>query len=136
MIHDGCIGCEYETKSAKSKGCEGCRCTFKSKYSPKRKEHVGCEGCDYENASRDNENCKTCMHQAPDKYKPKKVPGLTERDAQGNWRVKGIPWEELFPGQTITQEMNDKLYGCLFKLMQYEYTGLTPYQVEQLMEDK
>lgn len=136
MIHDGCERCENEEKTEKSKQCAGCRNILLDKYSPRNLIHDGCIGCDYEHQDRNNKNCKACRHNAPDKYKPKRVATLTERDAQGNWRVKGIPWEALWPGQTITEKMNEILYGCLFKLMQYEYTGLTPEQVEELMEDK
>ena len=48
---------------------------------------------------------------------------LIERDNTGNWFVKGLPWEKVNVGQTITQEVNEKLYGCLFKLMEYERIG-------------
>ena len=30
---------------------------------------------------------------------------LTEKDAQGNWSVKGIRWEQLHEGQVITREI-------------------------------
>ena len=136
MIHDGCVGCENEDAKENSKRCAGCKNTFLDKYTPKGKEHIGCKGCDNEHKERSNKVCKICQHNAPDKYKAKRVTSLTERDKQGNWSVKGLPWEKLNVGQTITQDMYEKLYGCLFKLMQYEYTGLTPEQVEQLMEDK
>ena len=61
---------------------------------------------------------------------------LTECDNLGNWGVKGLPWKELYVGQTITREIHDKLYGCLFKLMEYEATGLSPEEVERLQEDR
>lgn len=59
---------------------------------------------------------------------------LIEKDDLGNWSVKGLPWEKLYVGQVITQEVREKLYGCLWKLMEYEDTGLTPEQVEHLVE--
>lgn len=101
----------------------------------------GCTGCEYEDKSEDSKECSGCKNtfrightgNAVNKYTYKT---LTERNAQGNWNVKGLPWEKVDVGQTITREMYEKLYGCLFKLMQYESTGLTPEQVEQLMEDK
>jgi len=60
---------------------------------------------------------------------------LIESDNLGNWGVKGLPWNKLYVGQPITQEVHEKLYGCLWKLMEYESTGLSPEQVEKLMED-
>ena len=59
---------------------------------------------------------------------------LTEKDRQGNWRVKGIRWEQLHEGQVITGELREKLYGALWKLMEYEDTGLSPEEVENLKE--
>lgn len=61
---------------------------------------------------------------------------LIECDDLGNWGVKGLPWKELYVGQTITREIHDKLYGCLHKLMEYEATGLSPEEVERLQEDR
>lgn len=60
---------------------------------------------------------------------------LTERDAQGNWALKGVNWQQLRIGQPIIKELQQKLYGALFKLMQYENTELSPDQVETLKED-
>lgn len=56
---------------------------------------------------------------------------LTEKDEQGNWCLKGIPWRNLYAGQTITKEISEKLYGALWKLMNYEDTGLTPEQMQE-----
>ena len=60
---------------------------------------------------------------------------LTERDKQGNWALKGVNWQQLHIGQPITKELQQKLYGALFKLMQYENTELSPEQVENLREE-
>lgn len=60
--------------------------------------------------------------------------GLIERDGLLHWHVKGLPWEQLQEGQPITHEIWEKLYGCLFKLMQYEKTGLEPEQVEEMQD--
>lgn len=60
---------------------------------------------------------------------------LTEKDAQGNWSLKGVPWESLHVGQTITEELWQKLYGALWKLMEYEDTGLSPDEIEECMDD-
>lgn len=57
---------------------------------------------------------------------------LTQKDKQGNWCLKGLPWEQLHVGQAITQEAWEKLYGALWKLMEYEDTGLSPQCVERL----
>lgn len=61
---------------------------------------------------------------------------LTECDKQGNWCLKGVAWEDLHTGKTITYEIQEKLYGALWKLMEYERTGLDPEQVERIMEQK
>ena len=60
---------------------------------------------------------------------------LTERDKQGNWALKGVNWQQLRIGQPITKELQQKLYGALFKLMQYENTELSPEQVKNLREE-
>lgn len=49
---------------------------------------------------------------------------LTEKDSQGNWGLKCIQWKQLYDGQVITAEIREKLYGALWKLMEYEDTGL------------
>ena len=59
---------------------------------------------------------------------------LTEKDDQGNWHLKGVRWEQLHEGQVITGELREKLYGALWKLMEYEDTGLSPEEVENLKE--
>lgn len=57
---------------------------------------------------------------------------LTEKDNQGNWCLKGVPWEQLHEGQVITRPLWEKLYGALWKLMEYEDTELDPEDIEQL----
>lgn len=59
---------------------------------------------------------------------------LTQKDEQGNWSLRGVLWESLHEGQAITKELRERLYGALWKLMEYEDTGLTPNEVEQLKE--
>lgn len=61
---------------------------------------------------------------------------LTECDNQGNWCLKGVPWKNLYVGKTITREIQEKLYGALWKLMEYERTGLDPEQVERMIEKR
>lgn len=60
---------------------------------------------------------------------------LTERDKRGNWALKGVDWQQLHIGQPITEKLQQKLHGALFKLMQYENTELSPEQVENLQEE-
>lgn len=57
---------------------------------------------------------------------------LTQSDDLGNWSLKGVPWKTLYVGQTITRDIHDKVYGALYKLMEYEDTGYSPENVEHL----
>lgn len=57
---------------------------------------------------------------------------LTERDKVGNWGLKRTQWENLLIGVPITQETYEALYGALCKLRDYEDTGLSPSEVEEL----
>lgn len=59
---------------------------------------------------------------------------LTEKDGQGSWCLKGVLWENLREGQVITKEVNERLYGALWKLKDYEDTGLSPEDVERLKD--
>jgi len=59
---------------------------------------------------------------------------LTQKDEQGNWSLRGMLWEQLHEGQVITKELRERLYGALWKLMEYEDTGLTPEGIERLKE--
>lgn len=60
---------------------------------------------------------------------------LTEKDDQGNWHLKGVRQEQLHEGQVITGELQEKLYGALWKLMEYEDTGVDPEEAEALLEE-
>lgn len=60
---------------------------------------------------------------------------LTKKDAQGNWALRVVNWWQLYAGQTITREVQEKLYGALHKLLDYEETGLNPDEVESLKEE-
>ena len=55
---------------------------------------------------------------------------LTEKDVCGHWRLKGLPWKNLYTGTPITRETYEVLYGALCKLLVYEETGLTPEEIE------
>lgn len=59
---------------------------------------------------------------------------LTENDGSGNWQLKGVSWQQLYVGQPLTKEVQERLYGALFKLMEYENTGLTPEEAQGLAE--
>lgn len=60
---------------------------------------------------------------------------LIEKDNQGNWALKGIDWQQLHIGQVITKEIQEKLYGALCKLFDYEEAGLDPDEVENMKEE-
>lgn len=57
---------------------------------------------------------------------------LTEKNKQGKWRLKGLPWDCIQPGEVISRRVREKLYGALCKLKDYEDTGLSPEDVERL----
>lgn len=54
---------------------------------------------------------------------------LTQRDEQGNWCLKGLPWKQLHVGNPITRETYELIYAALWKLKEYEDTGLTPEEI-------
>lgn len=60
---------------------------------------------------------------------------LTKKDTQGNWALRGVNWWQLYAGQTITREVQEKLYGALRKLLDYEEAGLNPDEVKSLKEE-
>jgi len=57
---------------------------------------------------------------------------LIQKEVSGTWQVKGISWEELRAGETITEEIRQRLYGCLCKLKDYEDSGMNPDQAQSL----
>ena len=58
--------------------------------------------------------------------------GLTEKRNNGSWKLKGVDWKQIAPGAVITKKTWEKLYGALWKLKDYEKTGLSPDQVSEL----
>ena len=58
--------------------------------------------------------------------------GLIEVDDNGKWRLKGVEWKQIAPGAVITKKIWEKLYGALWKLKDYEDTGLSPEEVESV----
>ena len=61
--------------------------------------------------------------------------GLTEVDDNGNWKLKGMEWSQIKPGAVITEKVWKKLCGALWKLKNYEETGLMPDKVLELNEE-
>lgn len=57
---------------------------------------------------------------------------LTEKTDSGNWCLRDVPWFELKPGTVLTEKVWEKLYGALWKLKDYEDTGLMPNEVTAL----
>ena len=57
---------------------------------------------------------------------------LTEKKDNGHWILKDVSWDELKPGVVLTKEIWEKLYGALWKLKNYEDTGLMPNEVTAL----
>lgn len=47
---------------------------------------------------------------------------ITWNESDGSWGIKGVKLEALPP----------KVYGALYKLMNYEKTGLSPKQIEEM----
>lgn len=67
-------------------------------------------------------------------FKPKMSTNrLIEKDNQGNWMLKGVPWKSLCAGAVITKDVWDRIYGALWKLMEYEDIGLSPDDIEMLL---
>ena len=61
---------------------------------------------------------------------------LIDKEEQGNWALKGVSWQQLRAGQTITQNTAERLYGALAKLKDYEESGLTPEQCAAAGEEE
>lgn len=59
---------------------------------------------------------------------------LTQTDDSGNWSLKGLPWKDTYVGQVITRNTSEKIRIALWKLKDYEESGLDPEQVQQLKE--
>lgn len=49
---------------------------------------------------------------------------ITWKTPDGRWGVKGIPWDEI----------DRRLQGALWRLKDYEETGLSPDEVERMKE--
>lgn len=62
----------------------------------------------------------------------KKTARLTEKEENGTWCLKSVPWQQLKPLAVITKDTWERLYGALWKLKDYEDTGLSPEEVVSL----
>lgn len=51
---------------------------------------------------------------------------ITWKTPDGRWGVENISWDEI----------DHRLYGALWKLKDYEDTGLSPDEAERLKEDR
>ena len=54
---------------------------------------------------------------------------LTEKKINGYWSLKGVSWDDLKPGAVLTDKVWQKLYGALWKLKDYEDTGVDPDEI-------
>ena len=63
-----------------------------------------------------------------------KMGRLIEQDEQGNWCLKGLPWKDTYVGQIITKNTQEKIYGALCKLKDYEDSGLDQEEAYRLKE--
>lgn len=54
---------------------------------------------------------------------------LTEKKDNGHWRLRGVSWDDLKPGAVLTEKVWQKLYGALWKLKDYEDTGVDPDEI-------
>lgn len=61
--------------------------------------------------------------------------GLIEKNDNGSWKLKGVGWSQIKPGAVITVPVWEKLYGALWKIKDYEETGLMPDKVLELNEE-
>lgn len=59
---------------------------------------------------------------------------LTQKDEQGNWHLKGVRWEQLRTGSVITEDVREKLYAALWKLMDYEDTDMSPDLIWEMID--
>ena len=59
---------------------------------------------------------------------------LIQTDDLGNWSLKGVPWKDLYSGKVITGNTEERIYAVLCKLKDYEESGFTPEQVQELVE--
>lgn len=59
---------------------------------------------------------------------------LIESDGRGKWKLKGLEWSSLRTGEKITEETSAILCKALWKLKAYEESGLSPEEVQAMIE--
>ena len=59
---------------------------------------------------------------------------LTESDNRGNWWLKDLNWFPIMAGEKITEEIIAILCKALWKLKAYEESGLSPEEVQAMIE--
>ena len=58
---------------------------------------------------------------------------LVTVDDKGHWGLNGLPWKSLMTCRELTDAEVSAIYGALCKLKEYEETGLSPWEVEDLI---
>lgn len=84
-------------------------------------------------------NCRPCSHYIPRGRKKKIKRMITNRslidiDDFGIWYLRGLSWRDLYIGEVITENTYLRICSALSKLLDYEMTGLSPEEVEELKE--
>ncbi len=92
---------------------------------PYQKDFEGAEHC-----MKEEGNCEYQILNSEDDKKARTR--LTVTNNQGYWLLKGVPWESMGEGQVITKNVQERIYGALCKLKDYEDTGYSPENVEHL----
>lgn len=57
---------------------------------------------------------------------------LTSCDKLGNWGLKGVSMMSLIAGNVITKDIEERLYGALYKLHLYENILTSPDKLETI----
>lgn len=84
-------------------------------------------------------NGRPCSFYIPLRRKKKIKRMITTRplidiDDFGNWQLHGLKWRDLNIGEVITENTYLRIFSALSKLLDYEMTGLSPEEVEELKE--
>lgn len=60
---------------------------------------------------------------------------LIERVETGTGKANGLVWDQIQPGQVITDDVFKRIQEMICALYDYEATGLDPREVEQLINE-
>lgn len=60
---------------------------------------------------------------------------LTEKKNNGHWSLRDVPWSDLKPGAVLSEKTWEKLYGAIWKLKDYEDTGVSPDEIERMKKE-